>query len=133
MDVTFIETESYFPPPQCPVQGETSCRTRQWWEVGIAGATDGYARPHDSKAAQSNNTELLYESEQEQQQQPSLSPPSSPSSVPLQTPENVPEVSSSTVLDPFEDTDMLTGYKLPDRHNRGKPPNRYSPYVEDRR
>ncbi|XP_056167392.1 uncharacterized protein LOC130138180 [Syzygium oleosum] len=29
------------------------------------------------------------------------------------------------------DTDVLTGYKLPDRHNRGKPPNRYSPDVED--
>ncbi|RVW89802.1 Retrovirus-related Pol polyprotein from transposon TNT 1-94 [Vitis vinifera] len=54
----------------------------------------------------------------------------SPSAVPENpTPENDPEVSSfnTNILAP------PIGYVLPNRHNRGKPPSRYSPDIEGRR
>ncbi|RVW24902.1 Retrovirus-related Pol polyprotein from transposon TNT 1-94 [Vitis vinifera] len=54
----------------------------------------------------------------------------SPSTVPENpTPENDPEVSSfnTNILAP------PIGYVLPNRHNRGKPPSRYSPDIEGRR
>ncbi|RVW32439.1 Retrovirus-related Pol polyprotein from transposon TNT 1-94 [Vitis vinifera] len=54
----------------------------------------------------------------------------SPSTIPENpTPENDPEVSSfnTNILAP------PIGYVLPNRHNRGKPPSRYSPDIEGRR
>ncbi|KAB2617154.1 hypothetical protein D8674_013023 [Pyrus ussuriensis x Pyrus communis] len=52
-------------------------------------------------------------------------PSSSPNIVPPDdhTLENIPEVSSTI---PVDDT-VVSNYQLPFRHNRGKPPNRYSP------
>ena len=62
--------------------------------------------------------------------------PQSPhSSVPEGPPplENVPEV--STLIAPVHANilDSSTSYVLPFRHNRGKPPNRYSPDEEERK
>ncbi|GMY24994.1 Retrovirus-related Pol polyprotein from transposon RE1, partial [Fagus crenata] len=55
---------------------------------------------------------------------------SSPSVVPEDpTPENDPEVSSLNA----NIIESPTGYVLPHRHNRGKPPSRYSPDIEERR
>lgn len=58
----------------------------------------------------------------------------SPSLVPEgPSPENITEV-SSPVISPFIDNvNSTVQYVLPFRNNRGKPPNRYSPEVEDRR
>ncbi|KAL5765958.1 hypothetical protein ACOSP7_016575 [Xanthoceras sorbifolium] len=47
--------------------------------------------------------------------------------------ENIPEVSSPTTPSHTNDLDTSTGYVLPFRHNRGKPPNRYSPDIEEKR
>jgi hypothetical protein len=47
--------------------------------------------------------------------------------------ENIPEVSSPTTPLHTNAMDTSTGYVLPFRHNRGKPPNRYSPDIEERR
>ena len=49
-----------------------------------------------------------------------------------QSPENSPEVRSlNSTLN--NDTDSSAMYKLPFRHNRGKPPSRYSPDHEEKR
>ena len=47
-------------------------------------------------------------------------------------PENIPEVSSPTTPLQTNAIDTFAGYVLPFRHNRGKPPNRYSPDIEER-
>ena len=49
------------------------------------------------------------------------------------SPENFPEVSSSITPLQTNAIDTYAGYVLPFRHNRGKPPNRYSPDIEERR
>ena len=46
--------------------------------------------------------------------------------------ENIPEVSSPTKPLHTNAMDTSTCYVLPFRHNCGKPPNRYSPYIEER-
>ena len=46
-------------------------------------------------------------------------------------PENIPEVSSSTTPLQTNAIDTSVGYVLPFRHNQGKPPNRYSPDIEE--
>ena len=47
--------------------------------------------------------------------------------------ENVLEVSTPTALLHANILDSSTGYVLPFRHNRGKPPNRYNPDEEERK
>ncbi|KAL5826966.1 hypothetical protein ACOSQ3_018812 [Xanthoceras sorbifolium] len=49
------------------------------------------------------------------------------------SPENIPEVSSPTIPSHTNELDTSAGYVLPFRHNRGKPPNRYSPDMEEKR
>ena len=48
-------------------------------------------------------------------------------------PENVPEVSTPTAHLHANILYSSTGYVLPFRHNRGKPPNRYNPNEEERK
>ena len=48
-------------------------------------------------------------------------------------PKNIPEVSSSITPLQTNAIDTSAGYVLPFRHNRGKPPTRYSPDIEERR
>lgn len=49
------------------------------------------------------------------------------------SPENIPEVSSPYTSSDMNNMNTPAGYALPFRHNRGKPPNRYSPDIEERR
>ncbi|XP_030550000.2 uncharacterized protein LOC115754945 [Rhodamnia argentea] len=56
-----------------------------------------------------------------------------PSSMPDHSPENDPEVSSLLDLEVSDDSELVVIYKLPDRHNWGKPPSQYSPSVEERK
>ncbi|RVX14783.1 Retrovirus-related Pol polyprotein from transposon TNT 1-94 [Vitis vinifera] len=50
------------------------------------------------------------------------------------SPDNIPEASSlNTLSTPVLTNDAHVGYELPYRHNRGKPPDRYSPTIEDLR
>ena len=46
--------------------------------------------------------------------------------------ENVPEVSTPNAPSHANVLDSSTGYVLPFRHNREKPPNRYSPDEEEK-
>ena len=61
------------------------------------------------------------------------SQPTPLSAVPESPIENNLEVSSSTVPPYNSDLNTPIEYVLPFRHNRGKPPNRYSPDTEERR
>ena len=47
--------------------------------------------------------------------------------------ENIPDVSSSTTPLQTNAIDTSTGYVLPFRHNKGRPPNQYSPDIEEQR
>lgn len=59
---------------------------------------------------------------------PEVSFPTTPSPI------NNPDVSiNTTIPSPINSLDISVGYNLPFRHNRGKPPNRYSPDSEERR
>ena len=69
--------------------------------------------------------EAASESFEPKNEEPHSSVPEAPS------PENTPEVSSP--ITPINDLDNSVGYTLPFRHNRGKPPHRYSPDFEERR
>ncbi|KAL6337839.1 hypothetical protein AAG906_002304 [Vitis piasezkii] len=69
--------------------------------------------------------EAASESSEPENEEPHSSVPEAPS------PENTPEVSSP--ITPINDLDNSVGYTLPFRHNRGKPPHRYSPDFEERR
>ena len=54
-------------------------------------------------------------------------------SVPEDSPvENTPKIRSPTTPLYVNALDTITGYVLPFKHNRGKPPNRYSPNEEER-
>ena len=61
--------------------------------------------------------------------------PESPHSLVLEesSPENIPKVNSPIASLTNNDEDTSAGYILPFRNNRGKPPNRYSPEIEERR
>ncbi|KAL5764225.1 hypothetical protein ACOSQ2_016819 [Xanthoceras sorbifolium] len=110
----------------------------------------GHAQPNDGNKMIEPNVELnvemssgvdmspraesiLSESKNAESKQPfGNEPPHSP--VPEdRSPENIPEVSSPTTPSHTNDLDTSTGYVLPFRHNRGKPPNRYSPDIKEKR
>lgn len=56
------------------------------------------------------------------------------SEVPAESsPENTPKVSTPTTPLHTNNIDVSMEYILPHRYNRGKPPNRYFPKIEDRR
>lgn len=131
MDVTFLEEESFFQKvSHSPPQGESQNEQQKWdnWlGVGIIRNEDnnnGDETSNSSKRIEqrsivdettdnSGNVEDIEDSFDQNQ-------------------ENIAEVnipqsdSINCVTDPI-------GYSLPYRHNRGKPPNRYSPEFEDRR
>ena len=69
--------------------------------------------------------EATFESSELENEEPHSSVPEDPS------PENTLEVSSP--ITPINVSDNSVGYTLPFRHNRGKPPHRYSPNYEERR
>lgn len=49
------------------------------------------------------------------------------------SPENIHEVRSPDPFTPIHSSNIYVGYKLPLRHNHGKPPNRHSPDLEEMR
>jgi hypothetical protein len=55
----------------------------------------------------------------------SQAPPSAVPTIP--TPKNIPEVSDLNTNSDISNLNTPTGYALPFRENRGKPPKRYSP------
>jgi hypothetical protein len=142
MDVTFMETETYF-PPNSPFQGETGKEESKWMELDWPGLDEVNVEPMQSVCVpQAPEQQVVcvpqapeqqavnHEAAPEQQAVNHEAVVSFPSIVPEDpTPENDPEVSSLNA----NIIDSPAGYVLPHRHNRGKPPSRYSPDIEERR
>ncbi|KAL6319103.1 hypothetical protein AAG906_001576 [Vitis piasezkii] len=134
MDVTFLESEIFFPSPvsNSPLQGEIHGEERNWLDVEMLDVGDNLAHPNDGNDMVEPpriEVELVPESSEDAESDESLH-----SLVPNDPPlENIPEVSFSITPLQTNAIDTSTGYVLPFRHNRGKPPNRYSPDIEERR
>ncbi|KAL6335683.1 hypothetical protein AAG906_032873 [Vitis piasezkii] len=109
MDVTFVETETFF-PPNSPLQRET--RQKDVSKIHV-------------ELRQPKHVSLPTEHHEDDHEAHVTSPSTDPKS----NSENDPEVSSfnTNILAP------PIGYVLPNRHNHGKPPSRYSPDLEGRR
>ncbi|RVX13422.1 Retrovirus-related Pol polyprotein from transposon TNT 1-94 [Vitis vinifera] len=120
MDVTFVETETFF-PPNSPLQGKTRQEEQNWIELNWPSVSEIYVEPR-----QPEHVSLAIEHHEDDHEAHVTSPSVVPENP---TPENDPEVSSfnTNILAP------PIGYVLPNRHNRGKPPSRYSPDIEERR
>ncbi|WJZ84417.1 hypothetical protein VitviT2T_004022 [Vitis vinifera] len=151
MDVTFLESENFFPSPvsNSPLQGEIHGEERNWLDVEILDVGDNLAHPNDGNnmvedvgdnLAHPNDgndmvepprteVEPIPESSEDAESNESLHSlvPNDP------PPENIPEVSSFITPLQTNAIDTSAGYVLPFRHNRGKPPTRYSPDIEERR
>ncbi|XP_030469277.2 TMV resistance protein N-like [Syzygium oleosum] len=139
-------------------KGELHRERENWWEGGVlAGAGTGSDSRQGPAVVSSIETtadqavigpmagvahedsHFLTEGDQQfvpvhgahEQPQEQLSLKIVPSSVLDHSPEDTPEVRSPTTPDSCDDSDVVVGYKLPDGHNRGKPPSRYSPDVEE--
>ncbi|XP_073265014.1 uncharacterized protein [Populus alba] len=153
MDATFIESEHLCSPtvPNSALQGE--CRREElnelsWYLTALTTVStiDNSTNPTTTSSGDSpaqvdereleeakNDVEGIHENQlngelvnQESQLTPLSAVPESPT-------ENNLEVSSSTVPPYNSDLKTPVEYVLPFRHNRGKPPNRYSPDTEERR
>jgi hypothetical protein len=126
MDVTFLESETFFSSsvPNSPRQGEIRNDEPNWLQFDWLSLKDNDI----------NNTEMEVNTEQgtspeteaETEDPPHSTVPDDPS------PGNTPEVNSPTISSNSNDIDVHVGYILPFRHNRGKPPNRYSPDIGER-
>uniref|UniRef100_A0A2N9HDA0 Reverse transcriptase Ty1/copia-type domain-containing protein n=1 Tax=Fagus sylvatica TaxID=28930 RepID=A0A2N9HDA0_FAGSY len=137
MDVTFLESDTFFPSPasNSTLQGELRDEEQNWWGSEELDVEDNPAHMNDgndmiepdvqtSRAEPVSSANAESEDESPHSSVPNLDDPPS---------ENIPEVSSPTTLLHTNAMDTSTSYVLPFRHNRGKPPNRYSPDIEERR
>ncbi|KAJ7982145.1 Retrovirus-related Pol polyprotein from transposon TNT 1-94 [Quillaja saponaria] len=142
MGVSFSESEKFFPsPPSISVWDEKQKR----WDCPRFKKSQGSSNQHDNETiaikehmvdgenigADSNIKSKEDSGEVIEKDESEIFEESTPlSHVPNDSfPENIPEVSSSIPSSsPILDTPA--GYHLPFRHNRGKPPTRYSPDVE---
>ncbi|KAK8951274.1 hypothetical protein KSP39_PZI003194 [Platanthera zijinensis] len=135
MDVTFLESENFYPSPvpNSSLRGETQIDETNWLmaPAGAHGTGNMEVELHTVPPA-IDNVELRDEEAETEKAENTEYPHSPHSSVPeVPSPhENVPEV--STLVTPLHANilDSPTSYVLPSRHNRGKPPNRYSPDEE---
>ena len=124
MDVTFLESEKKFPSlvSNSPLQGEIHGEERNWLDVEMLDVGDNLAHPNDGNDMVEPpriEVELVPESSEDAESDESLH-----SLVPNDHPsENIPEVSFSITPLQTNAIDTSTGYVLPFRHNRGKPPN----------
>lgn len=143
MDVTFLETEPFFPSPvpNSARQGEIHSEEPNWLRLDWARVNEAEIHDH----AEVNNEEEVHEREphigldvsveiepdprevstlpEAERDTPHASVPEGP------PPEDIPEVNSPTIPPNSSHMDTSVDYTLPFRHNRGKPPSRYSPDV----
>jgi hypothetical protein len=132
MDVTFLESAPFYPSSvsTAPLHGETLDEELKWltfeW-LENQNDTPSEEEPLAVEPIPSEEEPLAAEPipSGEEQESPRLSVAASPS------PKNIPEVSN--IGTPSIINAIDTGYNLPFRHNRGKPPNRYSPDMDERR
>lgn len=157
MDVTFLESDTFFPSPisNSPLQGEIHGEDRNWLDVEVLDIGDYLVHPNDgndmvgpprteaepvpessdmvvgppkTEAEPVLESSVNVESEVKfEDESPCFLVPDDP------LPENIPKVSSPTTPLQTNAIDTSAGYVLPFRHNRGKPPNRYSPDIEKQR
>lgn len=148
MDVTFLESETFY-TPKSSLQGES-----QSGEDLILSAIGDGDTENTFEQPGGENTEIIpnddcssetmsdqphnVESDEAHRRDTISNEATSDSSLPLvhddPSPENITEVTSPTI--PYHTTTNMNStmqYELPFRVNRGKPPSRYSPKVEDRR
>ena len=152
MDVTFLETDTFFSTPSnSPLQGETQDEALNWlsfdWFNGATDGVTGTTIPAPSNHPPDLSEEDFMESAPEEpiiapeepimESTPSVFPEEpimepTPSDISSEA-EDIIKVSDSTT--PSASHDEVGGrvFKLPYRHNRGKPPNRYSPEIETRK
>lgn len=138
MDVTFLETESFF-RDTTSFQGKIQMEKKNWWEISdviIASGgvqIDGVSalpsatmnvEQEDMECGQTGSkvSEQIPSREGQVLEEPSLQEQLSPSSlVPDPTLEEISEVTFPTTC-LHDDSNISVGYKLPAKHNRGKPP-----------
>ncbi|XP_073261290.1 uncharacterized protein [Populus alba] len=128
MDVAFLESDNFYSPTasNSSLQGETQESNQE--------LTSPEAEVTSPKAVITSPKEVIVtspEAEVTSLEAVIVPPHSSISNDP--SPENIIEVSSPILPHIPNDMDTLVGYELPFRQNRGKPPNRYSPELEDQR
>ena len=144
MDVTFLESDTFFPSPasNSTLQGELRDEEQNWWGSEELHVEDNPAHMNDGNDMiepdvqtflgvdmypRAEPVSLANAESEDESPHSSVPDPNDPPS------ENIPEVSSPTTPLHTNAMDTSTGYVLPFRHNRGKPPNRYSPDIEERR
>jgi hypothetical protein len=131
MDVTFLETEPFFPAPNSARQGEINSEEPNWlqldWPNSNEEATEEGPNTGLDMSPETDSRDGPIQSEEERDTPPHSPVPEGPS------PENIPEVNSFSLPPDSNNIGIpVIGYTLPFRHNRGKPPNRYSPDVGER-
>ncbi|XP_057962224.1 uncharacterized protein LOC131153781 [Malania oleifera] len=92
---------------------------------------EGQAGPNDNLGIVNCEAEIYRTAEHATSETEPISPPSE---VPAESsPQNTPEVRNVITTLHTDDIDASVGYVLPHRYNRGKPPNRCSPDIKERR
>lgn len=129
MDVTFVESDTYFSTAtNSTLQGEIQSEEQNWsyldWPTEIV-ASEG-SRIGSPEQDGPPGPDVSPETDTPPEGSPSSSVSVDPS------PKNIPEVSTLDTSSNMDNMNTPAGYKLPFRHNRGKPPNRYSPDIEER-
>lgn len=148
MDVTFLESDTFFPSPvsNSPLQGEIHGEDQNWLDVEVLDVNDNLAHRMDGNdmvGPPRTEAKPIPESSDMVVGLPRTEPvPESLVNVKSEVksedeslcflvpgvlpPKNIPEVSSPTTPLQTNAIDTSAGYVLPSRHNCGKPPNRYS-------
>lgn len=138
MDVTFMESEPFYPSSSSTssLQGEKLDEELNWLNFEWLEYQNNTPIIDNDSTETSSGPDISLESKGpsdieaiplgEAPESPHLLVPTDP------PPENIPEVSNFTTSSPVNTIDTSARYNLPFRHNRGKPPNRYSPDIEER-
>ena len=149
MDVTFLKSKSFFQTrmTNTTLQGEPTGEEPNWLITPRGEMAPGIEIESDELQPLMNMEKMgdVIGREGPESEEPTNEPKNEepandePANTPLtlvpkdSTTENTPEVSHSTTSPCDNTLDTPTSYILPFRHNRGKPPNRYSPDEEERR
>ena len=151
MDVTFLESETFYPSlvPNSPIKGETQVEEPNWMMASGGEMTSRLETENEeiespmhnvgvASAKLRNEGNEALENGEVGNEEPVNDEPKNTEPLHSQVPKDPPPGNISEVSTPTTSlqTDVLetsVGYALPFRHNRGKPPNRYSPDEEERR
>ena len=150
MDVTFLESKIFYPSlvPNSPLRGQTQVEELNWMMASRGEMTSRLEIENGEIESQMHNAYNRVELRNEGNEAPKNGEaeneelindePKTTKPPHFQVPEdshlrNISEVSTLTTSLQTNVLETPVGYALPFRHNRGKPPNRYSPDEEERR